>query len=65
MMWLQGRQFPVEVFYTPEPEDSYMDAALNTVLQVSLSLDPLRSHCGRVNLLNTAPLAQEATSYMP
>jgi ATP-dependent RNA helicase DHX8/PRP22 len=32
---LQGRQFPVEVFYTPQPEDSYMDAALQTVLQAS------------------------------
>ena len=30
----QGRQFPVEVLYTAAPEDSYVDAALATVLQV-------------------------------
>ena len=31
---LQGRQFPVEVYYTAAPEESYVDAALATVLQV-------------------------------
>lgn len=31
---LQGRQYPVEVMYTAAPEDSYVDAALTTVLQV-------------------------------
>lgn len=31
---LQGRQFPVEIFYTQGPEQSYIDAALITVLQI-------------------------------
>lgn len=31
---MQGRQYPVEVMYTAAPEDSYVDAALTTVLQV-------------------------------
>lgn len=33
----QGRQFPVQVMYTSEPQDSYTDAALNATLQVGLS----------------------------
>ena len=40
----QGRQFPVQVFYTALPEESYLDAALATVMQVSApSLTVLRS----------------------
>ena len=30
----QGRQHPVELLYTALPEDSYLDAALTTVLQI-------------------------------
>ena len=33
---LQGRQHPVELLYTALSEDSYLDAALTTVLQVHL-----------------------------
>jgi hypothetical protein len=29
-----GRTFPVEIFYTREPERDYCEAALRTVLQV-------------------------------
>lgn len=32
--WWQGRQFPVEVFYTPAPEPSYVDAALAAIWQL-------------------------------
>lgn len=30
----QGRQFPVETLYVPEPVDSYLDAVLRAVLQI-------------------------------
>lgn len=33
-VYIQGRQHPVEVFYTPEPESSYLDAALHVTVQV-------------------------------
>ena len=33
---VQGRQHPVEQLYTGLPEDSYLDAALTTVLQIHL-----------------------------
>ena len=33
---VQGRQHPVELLYTGLPEDSYLDAALTTVLQIHL-----------------------------
>ena len=32
---LQGRQYPVSVYYTAAPEESYLDAALATVMQAS------------------------------
>ncbi|CAO3594172.1 unnamed protein product [Absidia cylindrospora] len=32
-----GRTYPVEVFYTPEPERDYLEAAIRTVLQVHVS----------------------------
>lgn len=38
--FVQGRQHPVEVLYTGLPEDSYLDAALTTVLQVHLEEGP-------------------------
>ncbi|BDA45577.1 ATP-dependent RNA helicase DHX8 [Coccomyxa sp. Obi] len=34
VIYLQGRQYPVEMLYLPEPVDSYLDAALRTVLQI-------------------------------
>lgn len=35
-VYVQGRQFPVEVFYTPTPEADYLDAALITILQIHM-----------------------------
>lgn len=29
-----GRTFPVEIFYTPEPEKDYLEAAIRTVIQI-------------------------------
>jgi hypothetical protein len=31
---IPGRQFPVDVYYTPQPVDSFVDACVDTVLQV-------------------------------
>lgn len=32
-----GRSFPVEVYYTPEPEKDYVEAAIRTVIQIHLT----------------------------
>jgi ATP-dependent RNA helicase DHX8/PRP22 len=32
--YIEGRQFPVEVFYTREPQESYLQATMNAILQV-------------------------------
>ncbi len=41
VIWmLQGRQFPVKVHYTAHPEDSYLDAALQTTLQIHVDQAP-------------------------
>ncbi|GLT99458.1 hypothetical protein SLE2022_168960 [Rubroshorea leprosula] len=34
---IPGRTFPVEIFYTKEPESDYLDTALLTVLQIHLN----------------------------
>ena len=34
LLKVPGRTFPVEVYYTPEPERDYLEAAIRTVLQV-------------------------------
>ena len=34
LMMVPGRTFPVEVFYTPEPEKDYVEAAVRTVVQI-------------------------------
>jgi ATP-dependent RNA helicase DHX8/PRP22 len=33
-VYVQGRQFAVQILYTPEPEEDYLDAAMLTVLQI-------------------------------
>ena len=34
LMNVPGRTHPVEIFYTPEPERDYLEAAIRTVIQV-------------------------------
>jgi hypothetical protein len=36
-IYVQGRQFPVQLMYTPQPEDDYLDAALTAVMQARTS----------------------------
>lgn len=38
--YVQGRQYPVRVLYTPQPEEDYLDAALVTVMQVHVEEPP-------------------------
>ena len=33
---IPGRTHPVEIFYTPEPERDYLEAAIRTVVQIHL-----------------------------
>lgn len=37
---IQGRQFPVDMFYTRHPETDYLDAALITIFQVICLISP-------------------------
>jgi len=36
LMSVPGRTFPVEIFYTPEPERDYLEAAIRTVIQIHM-----------------------------
>lgn len=40
LMTVPGRTFPVEIFYTKEPEKDYVQAAVNTVLKIHTSEAP-------------------------
>jgi len=35
-MSVPGRTHPVEIFYTPEPERDYLEAAIRTVVQIHM-----------------------------
>lgn len=39
LMTVPGRTHPVEIFYTPEPERDYLEAAIRTVLQIHMCED--------------------------
>ena len=39
---MPGRLHPVEIFYTPEPERDYLEAAIRTVVQIHLCAVPPR-----------------------
>jgi pre-mRNA-splicing factor ATP-dependent RNA helicase DHX15/PRP43 len=36
LICIPGRTFPVEIFYTPEPERDYLEAAVRTVVQIHI-----------------------------
>ncbi|KAI7859585.1 P-loop containing nucleoside triphosphate hydrolase protein [Circinella umbellata] len=37
LLSVPGRTFPVEIYYTPEPERDYLEAAIRTVVQIHVS----------------------------
>ena len=36
LLKIPGRTFPVEIYYTGEPERDYLEAAIRTVIQIHL-----------------------------
>ncbi|KAG6299893.1 DEAH-box ATP-dependent RNA helicase prp43 [Claviceps aff. purpurea] len=62
LLAVPGRTFPVEIFYTPEPEKDYVEAAIRTVLQIHASEgegdillfltgeDEIEDACRKINL---------------
>lgn len=36
LLSVPGRTHPVEIFYTPEPERDYLEAAIRTVVQIHM-----------------------------
>ncbi|KAG5179964.1 P-loop containing nucleoside triphosphate hydrolase protein [Tribonema minus] len=40
LLKVPGRMFPVEIFYTPEPERDYVEAAVRTVVQIHRCEEP-------------------------
>ncbi len=46
---IPGRMFPVQVVYTKEPQEDYIDAALATALQIHYDTSPPPSSSGQVD----------------
>ncbi|PVU85597.1 hypothetical protein BB559_006920 [Furculomyces boomerangus] len=40
VLYISGRQFPVKIFYTNEPQSDYLDSAHITVMQIHLETNP-------------------------
>ncbi|KNC98504.1 DEAH-box ATP-dependent RNA helicase PRP43 [Spizellomyces punctatus DAOM BR117] len=40
LLVVPGRTFPVEIYYTPEPERDYLEAAVRTVIQIHTCEEP-------------------------
>jgi pre-mRNA-splicing factor ATP-dependent RNA helicase DHX15/PRP43 len=72
LMSIPGRTFPVEIFYTPEAERDYLEAAIRTVMQIHLceedegdillfltGQDEIEDACKRLNkeIINLGPSA--------
>lgn len=65
---VQGRQFPVEVFYTVHPESDYVDAALVTIFQIHLEEKPgdiLVFLTGQDEIESVERLVQERLQHLP
>jgi len=45
LMSVPGRTHPVEIFYTPEPERDYLEAAIRTVIQIHMCKCRAPSYC--------------------
>ena len=39
IIYIPGRRFPVDIYYTSNPEANYIDAAIVTILQIHLTQD--------------------------
>lgn len=37
---IPGRSYPVEIFYTKEPEPDYLEASIDTTMQIHLTEPP-------------------------
>ncbi|KAK8803880.1 hypothetical protein WA588_005770 [Blastocystis sp. NMH] len=65
---IEGRTFPVEVYYTPAPEPDYIEAALITILQLHLDMPPgdiLVFLTGQEEIESLALLLQDKLKLLP
>ncbi|KAI5705833.1 hypothetical protein M8J75_002206 [Diaphorina citri] len=61
LMNVPGRTHPVEIFYTPEPERDYLEAAIRTVVQIHMCEEEIEEACKRIKkeIDNLGPEAGE------
>ncbi|KAG2320448.1 hypothetical protein Bca4012_056511 [Brassica carinata] len=65
---VQGRQFPVDIYYTVHPESDYVDAALVTIFQIHLEEKPgdiLVFLTGQDEIESVERLVQERLQHLP
>ena len=68
ILYIEGRQYPVEVFYCPEPQSDYIEAAMTTILQTHLyepEGDILTFMTGREEIESLEQMLNKKTKIMP
>ena len=68
ILYIEGRQYPVEVFYCPEPQSDYIEAAMTTILQTHLyepEGDILVFMTGREEIESLEQMLQKKILIMP
>ena len=61
LMKVPGRTHPVEIFYTPEPEKDYLEAAIRTAVQIHM----VEETRGDILLFLTGNLNNSPVSFAP
>lgn len=68
-LYVEGRQYPVQIFYTAKPETNYMDATVLTALQIHLGEpyggDILAFLTGREEIEDVCRILNEKAKYLP
>ena len=68
VLYIQGRQFPVEIFYTTTPQTDYIHAAITTVIQLheeSSNGDILVFLTGREEIESMQAILEQCRSMFP
>jgi len=68
VLYIQGRQYPIDIFYTLNPQPNYVDAAVITILQIHLEQsagDILCFLTGREEIENAARILEERSKLFP
>ena len=68
VLYVEGRQFPVQTYFTTEPQSDYFDSTLTTILQIHIDLpmgDILVFLTGREEIISMEKALNERCQLLP